>query len=96
MAWAPRRRNLITHSSCWRAHPPGPVRAIDERTRARHAAVHQLREQGVGLLECARHLGWVLNTVSATPAPPTAEQLQRPPRYSRRRGRFGLVIVNDE
>jgi hypothetical protein len=45
--------------------------------------VHQLREQGVGLLECGRHLGWVLNTVSATPAPPTVAHLERAARSPR-------------
>ena len=34
-----------------------PARPIDERTRARHAAVHELLGQGVGLLECSRRLG---------------------------------------
>jgi hypothetical protein len=34
-----------------------------ERARACHAAVHELLAQGVELLECARRLGWALNTV---------------------------------
>ena len=54
-------KTVIAHSSCWRTGPcgpPGPVRPIDERTRARPAAVHELLRQGVGLLECARRLGW--------------------------------------
>jgi len=59
-------KTVIAHSTCWRTQPPqapqpphpsGPVRAIDERTRARHAAVHELLGQGVGLLECSRRLG---------------------------------------
>ncbi|WP_432990208.1 hypothetical protein [Dactylosporangium sp. CA-233914] len=29
-----------------------------QRTRERHAAVHTLLNQGFGLLECARRLGW--------------------------------------
>ena len=33
------------------------------RTRAPHAAVHDLLGQGVGLLDCSRRLGWGLNTV---------------------------------
>jgi hypothetical protein len=37
----------------------------------------------VGLLECARRLGWALNTVKRYARAPTAEQLQRPPRYGR-------------
>jgi hypothetical protein len=56
---------------------------IDERTRARHAAVHELLGQGVGLLECTRRLGWSLNTIKRYARAATAEQLQRPPRYGR-------------
>ena len=77
-------KTVIAHSSCWRtAAPARPGRAIDERTRARHAAVHDLLDQGVGLLECARRLGWALNTVKRYARAATAEQLQRPPRYGR-------------
>jgi len=86
-------KTVIAHSTCWRTPPPRqpsqpqqpsqPVRAINERTRARHAAVHELLGQGVGLLECARRLGWALNTVKRYTRAATAEQLQRPPRYGR-------------
>jgi transposase len=76
-------KTVIAHSSCWRAGPPGPGRMIDERTRTRHAAVHELLDQGVGLLECARRLGWSLNTIKRYARAATAEQLQRPPRYGR-------------
>jgi len=34
-----------------------------ERTRRHHALVHQLRAEGRGLREIARHLGWGLHTV---------------------------------
>jgi transposase len=37
----------------------------------------------MGLLECARRLGWALNTVKRYARAATAEQLQRPPRYGR-------------
>jgi transposase len=47
-------KTVIAHGTCWRAGPPAQARAIDERTRARHAAVHEL-------LECPRRLGWALN-----------------------------------
>ncbi|GAA3104863.1 hypothetical protein GCM10010464_80060 [Pseudonocardia yunnanensis] len=76
-------KTVIAHSTCWRACPSGPVRAIDERTRARHAAVHELLGQGAGLLECSRRLGWALNTVKRYARAATAEELQRPPRYGR-------------
>ncbi len=77
-------KTVIAHSTCWRAaQQSGPTRPIDERTRARHAAVHQLLGQGVGLLECSRQLGWALNTVKRYARAATAEQLQRPPRHGR-------------
>jgi hypothetical protein len=66
-------KTVIAHSTSWRAAQsspqPGPPRPIDERTRTRHAAVHELLDQGVGLLDCARRLGWALPTIrsSATP-----------------------------
>jgi transposase len=76
-------KTVVAHSTCWRSRPPGPARAIEERTRARHAAVHALLDQGASLLECARRLGWSLNTVKRYARAATAEQLQRPPRYGR-------------
>jgi hypothetical protein len=76
-------KTVIAHGTCWRAGPPAQARAIDERTRARHAAVHELLDQGVGLLECARRLGWALNTVKRYARAATAEQLRRPPHYGR-------------
>jgi hypothetical protein len=45
--------------------------------------VHKLLEEGVGLLECFRRLGWALNTVKRYARAATAEQLQRPPRHGR-------------
>ena len=68
-------KTVIAHSTCWRtAQQPGPTCPIEERTRARHAAVHELLGQGVGLLECSRQLGWALNTVKryARAAPPSS------------------------
>lgn len=76
-------KTVIAHSSSWRAQPCGRVRPIDERTRSRHAAVHQLLGQGAGLLECARRLRWSLNTVKRYARAATAEELARPPRYGR-------------
>jgi hypothetical protein len=86
------KKTVIAHSACWRSTPPqAPTsgtaldkpaagRPIDERTRVRHAAVHDLLGRGVGLLECARRLGWALNAVKRY-ARAAAEQLQRPPRW---------------
>jgi hypothetical protein len=72
---------VIAHSRCWHDRPERPGQALDERTRERHTAVHALLEQGVGLLECARRLGWALNTVKRYAQASSAEDLQRPPRY---------------
>ena len=74
-------KTVVAHSGCWHQHPTGPDRPLDTRTRDRHAAVHDLLSRGVGLLECARQLGWALNTVKRYAQATTAEQLQRPPRY---------------
>jgi transposase len=43
--------------------------------------VHALLDQGVGLLECARRLGWASNTVKRYARAKTADDLQRPARY---------------
>ncbi|MEO3781623.1 ISL3 family transposase [Micromonospora sp. B11E3] len=74
-------KTVVAHSGCWQPGPPRPDRPLDERTRQRHAAVHALLDEGVGLLECARRLGWALNTVKRYARAATAEDLQRPPRY---------------
>jgi transposase len=73
-------KTVIAHSNCWRPDsvPSGP---LDARTRERHAAVHTLLDQGAGLLECARRLGWALNTVKRYARAARVEDLQRPPRY---------------
>jgi transposase len=74
-------KTVAAHSHCWHSGPARPDRPLDDRTRTRHAAVHALLEQGVGLLDCARRLGWALNTVKRYARAVTAEDLQRPPRY---------------
>jgi transposase len=74
-------KTVIAHSRCWHDSPARPGRAFDQRTRERHMAVHTMLEQGVGLLECARRLGWALNTVKRYARASTADDLQRPPRY---------------
>ena len=74
---------VVAHSRCWHSGPLGQAQVLDERTQARHAAVHALLDQGAGLLECARRLGWALNTVKRYARAATAEDLQRPPKYRR-------------
>ncbi|TDV43713.1 transposase [Actinophytocola oryzae] len=74
-------KTVIAHSASWNTIPRAPDSALDARTRDRHAAVHALLAQGVGLLECARRLGWALNTIKRYARAHKAEQLLRPPRY---------------
>lgn len=74
-------KTVIAHSGCWRDGPVRPDQPLDERTRERHRAVHELLDQGLGLLECARRLGWALNTVKRYAHAVSAEELKRPPRY---------------
>jgi transposase len=74
-------KTVVRHSGCWHTSAPSRGRPSDDRTRARHAAVHALLDQGVGLTECARRLGWALNTVKRYARAGGAEDLQRPPRY---------------
>jgi hypothetical protein len=76
-------KTVIAHSDSWNTTPRRVDSALADRTRARFAAVHTLREQGVGLLECARRLGWALNTVKRYARAKDAEDLLRPPRYGR-------------
>jgi hypothetical protein len=52
-----------------RCHPPAdaarpdPTGKFAERARRKHELVHALRDEGRGLREIARHLGWGLHTV---------------------------------
>lgn len=71
-------KTVTANSRCWHTGPPRQTGSRAERTRARHPAVHALLDQGVGLLECARRLGWALNTVKRYARAATAEDLQRP------------------
>jgi len=72
---------VIAHSNCWRDGPVRPDQPLDERNRERHQAVHTLLDQGHGLLECARRLGWALNTVKRYAHASSADDLKRPPRH---------------
>lgn len=72
---------VVAHAGCWNTTPRAPGSALAARTRDRFAAVHNLLAQGVGLLDCARRLGWSLNTVKRYARAHEVEQLLRPPRY---------------
>jgi hypothetical protein len=82
-------KTVIAHSTCWRTQPAdstavlavGCADAGDQRAHPGSACgVYKLLDQGVGLLECARRLGWALNTVKRYARAATAQELQRPPR----------------
>jgi transposase len=45
------------------AQQPDPVGKFAERARRHHALVHELRAEGRGIREIARHLGWGQHTV---------------------------------
>jgi transposase len=72
---------VVAHASCWNTAPGSTGSVLAARTHERFAAVHALLADGVGLLACARRLGWSLNTVKRYARADKAEQLLRPPRY---------------
>ena len=74
-------RTVIAHGRCWHTTPPRTTGVTAQHSQARHAAVHGLLDQGVGLLECSRRLGWALNTVKRYARAASAEDLARPPQY---------------
>jgi hypothetical protein len=70
-----------------RFRPPGsphptPDNSGDPRWHpAARRRDHTERREGIGLLECARKLGWALNTVKRYARAANADELRRPPRY---------------
>jgi hypothetical protein len=57
------------------AGQPGPGGKYAERIRRHHELVHQLRAEGRGLREIARHLGWGLHTVQRLDRAATWQEL---------------------
>jgi hypothetical protein len=74
-------KTVIAHSRCWHNGPARRTGALAERTRQRHATVHALLAEGLGLGACARHLGWGMNTVKRYARAASADDLLRPPQY---------------
>ncbi|MGW5644664.1 ISL3 family transposase [Saccharopolyspora sp. NPDC003752] len=74
-------KSVVAYATSWNTLPRKADSTLDARTRQRFAAVHELRAQGVGLMECARRLGWALNTVKRYARAERVEDLLRPPRY---------------
>jgi transposase len=58
-----------------RTAPPDPAGKYAERVRRHHALVRQLRADGRGLREIARHLGWGLHTVQRLDRAATWQEL---------------------
>jgi transposase len=74
-------KTVVAHATNWNTIPRPAGSALAARTRERFTAVHTLLAQDVGLLECARRLGWSLNTVKRYARAQSAQELLRPPRY---------------
>jgi transposase len=74
-------KTVTAHACCWRTPPVAAPGSRNQRTVERHAAVHDLLQNGVGLLECARRLGLALNTVKRYACVTDVDQLIRPPQY---------------
>ncbi|MGW6472893.1 ISL3 family transposase [Streptomyces nigra] len=75
-------REVLARSACW--GPLGPPICEGRRaqtTRERWQQVHDLRDQGVGLLECARRLNLALNTVKRYARHDEPDRLIRTPQY---------------
>ncbi|MCX4564464.1 ISL3 family transposase [Streptomyces phaeochromogenes] len=75
-------REVLAHSACWASLGP-PIREgrHAQTTRERWQQVHDLRDQGVGLLECARRLNLALNTVKCYARHAEPDRLIRTPQY---------------
>lgn len=73
---------VAAHSRCWaKAGPKRQTLTREKTTLERWHAVHNLLDQGVGLLDCARRLGLGLNTVKRYARSPEPDQLRRPRQY---------------
>jgi transposase len=75
-------KEVAAHSACWGKTGPPPregKRAATTRERWQH--VHELRDNGVGLLEITRRLGLALNTVKRYVRIEQPERLVRAPQY---------------
>jgi hypothetical protein len=74
-------KEVAAHSTCWAQARPPQAGPRAQTTTERWQQVHDLRGQGVGLLECARRLNLSLNTVKRYARATRPERLQRAPQY---------------
>ena len=75
-------KEVGAHASCWgKFGPPLPEGKSAATTRERWRQVHDLLDQGVGLLACARRLGLSLNTVKRYARHSEPDRMIRAPVY---------------
>ncbi|WP_344014179.1 ISL3 family transposase, partial [Nocardiopsis exhalans] len=81
------RKDVASHSTCWAKAGP-PLQKLDrqESTLERWHHIHDLLDQGVGLMECARRLNLSLNTIKRYARIGEPDRLRQAPQY-----RAGLV-----
>ena len=73
---------VVAHSGCWAKAGPTRREPTRERTMLqRWHAVHDLLDNGVGLIDCSRRLGLALNTVKRYARASEPDRLRRPPQY---------------
>ena len=75
------RREVLAHSCCWAKGMPMQEGKRAETTRERWRQVRDLRDKGIGLIECSRRLGLTLNTVKRYDRASEPERMQRVPKY---------------
>ncbi len=75
-------KEVAAHGSCWsKGGPASTATKRAQTTLERWHAVHDLLDQGVGLLDCARRLQLSLNTVKRYARAPTPERLRSALQY---------------
>jgi transposase len=75
-------KEVAAHSSCWAAAGPPMKEGKQAATTAeRWRQVHDLTDNGAGLLECSRRLGVALNTVKRYARATEPSRMVRAPRY---------------
>jgi transposase len=77
------QKEAASHSACWAEAGGMPLQEGKRAgtTLQRWQQVHDLRAQGVGLLDCSRRLGLALNTVKRYDKAGKPEKLRRAARY---------------
>ena len=74
-------KEVAAHSACWAEGAPLREGKRAETTLERWQQVRDLREKGVGLLDCSRRLGLAVNTVKRYDRIEAPERLRRAAQY---------------